>query len=54
MSKKSSKFDYDDDEWADDFRKDGKRYNAKREEVKAQRHKKSNDRNKFFDSKESE
>ena len=52
MAKKQKKFkDWYDDEWgsADDARKDGKRYNAKKEAVKQLRYQKSDQKNKFFE-----
>jgi hypothetical protein len=52
MAKKQKKFkDWYEDEWgsADDARKDGKRYNAKKEAVKQQRYQKSTQKEKFFE-----
>jgi hypothetical protein len=52
MAKKQKKFkDWYEDEWGnpDDVRKDGKRYNAKKEAVKQQRVQKSDQKNKFFE-----
>jgi hypothetical protein len=53
MAKKQKKFkDWQDDEWgsSDDVKKDGKRYNPKKEFVKQQREQKSLRKNSFFDS----
>ena len=53
MAKKQKKFkDWHDDEWgsSDDVKKDGKRYNPKKESVKRQREEKSLRKNKFFES----
>jgi len=52
MAKKQKKFkDWHDDEWgsSDDVKKDGKRYNSKKEFVKQQREQKSQRKNSFFD-----
>lgn len=53
MAKKQKKFkDWHDDEWesSDDLKKDGKRYNPKKEFVKQQREQKSLRKNSFFES----
>lgn len=53
MAKKQKKFkDWHDDEWeaSDDIKKDGKRYNPKKEFVKQQREQKSLRKNSFFES----
>ena len=53
MAKKQKKFkDWHDDEWgsSDDVKKDGKRYNPKKDFVKRQREEKSLRKNKFFES----
>jgi hypothetical protein len=53
MAKKQKKFkDWHDDEWgpSDDVKKDGKRYNSKKEFVKQQREQKSQRKNSFFES----
>jgi hypothetical protein len=55
MAKKQKNFkEWHDDEWGsdEDYRKDGKRYNAKKEAVKQQRFQKSSQKNKFFDPNE--
>ncbi len=55
MAKKQKNFrDWYEDEWgsADDVRKDGKRYNAKKEAVKQQRYQKSSQQEKFFEPRE--
>lgn len=52
MAKKQKKFrDWQDDEWgsSDHSKKDGKRYNAKKEFVKQQREQKSQRKNSFFE-----
>ena len=53
MAKKQKKFkDWQDDEWdtSDQFgKKDGKRYNTKKEFVKQQREQKSQRKNSFFE-----
>lgn len=56
MAKKQKKFkDWNDDEWgsSDDLKKDGKRYNSKKEFVKQQREQKSLRKNSFFDTENS-
>jgi hypothetical protein len=51
MSKKISFDDWQEREWGDidDIRKDGKRYNPKKEELNRQRQQKSKIKNKSFD-----
>jgi hypothetical protein len=53
MAKKQKKFkDWHDDDWesSNDLKKDGKRYNPKKEFVKQQREQKSQRKNSFFES----
>jgi len=52
MSKKQKNFkEWHDDEWgtSDDVKRDGKRYNAKKEFVKQERDRKSRQKNSFFE-----
>lgn len=53
MAKKQKKFkDWQDDEWSDSDsydKKDGKRYNSKKESVKFQRQEKDRQKNSFFE-----
>ncbi len=53
MAKKQKKFkDWQDDEWSSSeqfYKKDGKRYDAKKELVKQQREQKSQRKNSFFE-----
>ena len=53
MSKKAKKFKQWNEDWeyAEDYdRKDGKRYNAKKESVKEQREQKNRQKHSFFDN----
>jgi len=55
MAKKSKNFsEWQENEWGtvEDYRKDGKRYNPKKEAVKQQRFQRTNQKNKFFDPNE--
>lgn len=55
MAKKNKNFsEWQENEWGtvEDYRKDGKRYNPKKEAVKQQRFQRTNQKNKFFDPNE--